>query len=1026
MSLRQLKERKKNLFHNLLLSKQRKAQAMRLMKEQPQDYKTKWMKYYDGHISYYQQQLNLCNRFIAKGGKRSSRNIITILVLLIILIGASLIALFIIFPELTDIFKKTTQGLSTKLGVLTLEKNIEILEETITQYPAVLEKPVKWKKQFTTNNPTSFILELPKNSENIKIKKIQAGLAEDITSSSEIKKKGIFNRIVEISVDDKATEYEIEYETPAPQISEQNIDKGKRITVISPEGMIYENVLAFTHIPETLKKGQEGKIKAYKITEKDGKEIREETSLTAYDTNENNILDFVEFIAETGIYEIVFITKAEHLDENKNFISDIYPEVFELDNTWSEPIYNNEYIRVTFEIPLDNTRDITLYARNPQQSNTIVEVYYQDGEKITEFPVITEEKYYTILLTDLIGIHKTFDLKIRNLDEEESYLEFDHIIDPQYTTSLYVDGFNPISQDWTEIGTSPWLNATDGNYLTTDNRNNAHEEFTFENLPAGSIRINEVMIYAYLDCGTERIQLDVWDGTNWEGVEFQGSGWQWHSSTLTGLDTVDKVNNALLMIRSRNIGKWEGTVQADAVYLFVNYTTNSPPQITYVSEIQPINPIEASYKTIQFNVTMYDDDGVDDLNDTSVQANFTRGNVLRQNLSCEYIADFGNSANYTCSIDLQYWDTNGTWNITVYGEDLEQASGINDTTSFQYNVLKAIVITPPNISFPSVLSGETNITALDDPTIINNTGNFNATGQIAINALNLHGENWPESYIDASYFSIDLETWKDQCSAAQCVECDGTFLSNGTNVTIAGVILEAGDLSLGGGIAQEELYYCIAEVPPVSTQIYSTKQAGSWIITVLAALFAIKKKKRSKKKTKIKSNNSIKALNLLSLELKEDFSKEKQQIISLLIKQIKKKYRLNNEQISELTKTKKKIEIPLNIFSDKLEALEAISKYMKENLNLSYHEIAKLLNRDDRTIWTSYNRAVRKQPKPIKVTSGTVPFSIFKEKLTILEAIIVHLKKQMKYIEIAKLLSRDQRNIWTIYSRAARKIKRKV
>ena len=38
---------------------------------------------------------------------------------------------------------------------------------------------------------------------------------------------------------------------------------------------------------------------------------------------------------------------------------------------------------------------------------------------------------------------------------------------------------------------------------------------------------------------------------------------------------------------------------------------------------------------------------------------------------------------------------------------------------------------------------------------------------------------------------------------------------------------------------------------------------------------------------------------------------------------------------------------------------------------------------------------------------------------------IVYLKEQgLKYTEIAKLLDRDQRNIWTIYSKAIKKIKK--
>ncbi len=64
---------------------------------------------------------------------------------------------------------------------------------------------------------------------------------------------------------------------------------------------------------------------------------------------------------------------------------------------------------------------------------------------------------------------------------------------------------------------------------------------------------------------------------------------------------------------------------------------------------------------------------------------------------------------------------------------------------------------------------------------------------------------------------------------------------------------------------------------------------------------------------------------------------------------------------------KKKIEegyaisIPLSIFENrKISVLEAISVYLKDSSHLSFHEIAKQMNRNDRTIWTSYTRGKKK------------------------------------------------------------------
>lgn len=55
------------------------------------------------------------------------------------------------------------------------------------------------------------------------------------------------------------------------------------------------------------------------------------------------------------------------------------------------------------------------------------------------------------------------------------------------------------------------------------------------------------------------------------------------------------------------------------------------------------------------------------------------------------------------------------------------------------------------------------------------------------------------------------------------------------------------------------------------------------------------------------------------------------------------------------------INIPSFILKDRnLAALEAIVVYLKDSLGYNYAQIARLLNRDDRTIWTTYQRAKKK------------------------------------------------------------------
>ena len=142
--------------------------------------------------------------------------------------------------------------------------------------------------------------------------------------------------------------------------------------------------------------------------------------------------------------------------------------------------------------------------------------------------------------------------------------------------------------------------------------------------------------------------------------------------------------------------------------------------------------------------------------------------------------------------------------------------------------------------------------------------------------------------------------------------------------------------------------------------------------------------------------------------------------------QIKKENRQRKEQ--ELRQ--RYLTVPSSIFVDReLAPLESISEYLKEQKSLTYHEIAVLVGRDDRTIWTCYNRAQkkravtpRKAEKPEKVIE--IPLEIFKNRtFAPLESMTTHLKDALKlsFHEIAIVLNRDDRTIWTCYNRAQKK-----
>lgn len=150
----------------------------------------------------------------------------------------------------------------------------------------------------------------------------------------------------------------------------------------------------------------------------------------------------------------------------------------------------------------------------------------------------------------------------------------------------------------------------------------------------------------------------------------------------------------------------------------------------------------------------------------------------------------------------------------------------------------------------------------------------------------------------------------------------------------------------------------------------------------------------------------------------------------IFINHLKEDHKLSSKDIIDLftVRVSDKIRIPVSIFDKGLGALETIVKYLKEELDLGYHKIALLLNRNDRTIWTTYNKALRKKKErlTVKETRFFTPISIFKNRrLSVLEALVSYLKDEYKlsYHEISILINRDQRNVWTVYDRAMRKKK---
>jgi len=126
----------------------------------------------------------------------------------------------------------------------------------------------------------------------------------------------------------------------------------------------------------------------------------------------------------------------------------------------------------------------------------------------------------------------------------------------------------------------------------------------------------------------------------------------------------------------------------------VNVTIgNSIPTIPFVQAISSKNPTDDSTTSITFNFTATDTDGDGNLNDSTATAYFQRtGESTRSNTSCVQIYPAaGNSKNYTCTIDMWYYDQNGAWTVNATIKDINDAYVENASTTFTYNLLPNVL-----------------------------------------------------------------------------------------------------------------------------------------------------------------------------------------------------------------------------------------------------------------------------------------------------------------------------------------------
>jgi hypothetical protein len=102
---------------------------------------------------------------------------------------------------------------------------------------------------------------------------------------------------VNLTIEENVTEVEVSYETPAPTAVETNVSHGKEVVISGPDEVHYENVTAFAFLDGDYDLGD---ISLFWASENVSSDFE------AYDTNENGLVDYIEWLFRIFLIKHIF------------------------------------------------------------------------------------------------------------------------------------------------------------------------------------------------------------------------------------------------------------------------------------------------------------------------------------------------------------------------------------------------------------------------------------------------------------------------------------------------------------------------------------------------------------------------------------------------------------------------------------------------------------------------------------------------------------------------------------------------
>ena len=266
---------------------------------------------------------------------------------------------------------------------------------------------------------------------------------------------------------------------------------------------------------------------------------------------------------------------------------------------------------------------------------------------------------------------------------------------------------------------------------------------------------------------------------------------------------------------------------------------------------------ENGNRSFLFSFVVTDQEGAGNIVNSSAVANITRGfgstaETTRYNNTFVNSGDGGcrannpvglNGINYSCTINIVFYDGAGTWNISVRINDSNSNFAQNTTQIFTIGETSSISISPSTISFPTLVPNDRNKTSSANISIIN-IGNDDISGKeatgetINITAITLIPSSG-NTFIPASNFTIGQV---NGTTGHNLNFCDTSITANVTrlqNTSIAqGYANFTGAINGSGILARANDNYqsyglCLLHAPgDLASTTYSTSSSGAWTFLV--------------------------------------------------------------------------------------------------------------------------------------------------------------------------------------------------